>query len=83
MTQSTPGGMEPSSSIDLNAVNKAMRILSSTELNDEAQEQLGRIQSIINCYIGPLKQAHVDSLFIAVTALSGSKPNVLLAQSIL
>jgi hypothetical protein len=53
-------------------------------MDDDVQEQVGRIQSIINeCPASGLPQHYEDSLAIAIAALSSSKPNVLLAQTIL
>jgi hypothetical protein len=58
--------------------------LASKPQDDDVQEQLGRIQSIINSYTtGELPPHYEDSLNIAVAALSSNKPNVLLAQTIL
>ena len=65
-------------------ISNLLGSLASKPLDDDVQEQLGRIQSIINSYItGELPPHYEDSLNIAVAALSSNKPNVLLAQTIL
>jgi hypothetical protein len=65
-------------------ISNLLGSLASKPLDDDVQEQLGRIQSIINSYItGELPPHYEDSLNIAIAALSSNKPNVLLAQTIL
>jgi hypothetical protein len=62
----------------------SLKDLASRPMDDDVQEQIGRIQSIINSFaIGQLPQHYEDSLNIAIAALSSNKPNVLLAQTIL
>ena len=58
--------------------------LASKPLDDDVQEQLGRIQSLINCAsASDLPPHYEESLNIAISALASSKPNLLLAQAIL
>ena len=62
----------------------SLRDLASKPLDDDVQEQLGRIQSIINSSTtNHLPSHYEDSLNIAISALSSNKPNLLLAQTIL
>ena len=58
--------------------------LASKPLDDDVQEQLGRIQSLISCVSTiALPPNYEESLNIAISALSSNKPNLLLAQTIL
>jgi hypothetical protein len=58
--------------------------LASKPLDDDVQEQLGRIQSLINCASAiELPPHYEESLNIAISALASNKPNLLLAQTIL
>jgi hypothetical protein len=58
--------------------------LASKPLDADVQEQLGRIQSLINrANQEKLPKYYKDSLNIAISALTPNKPNLLLAQSIL
>jgi len=58
--------------------------LASKPLDDDVQEQLGRVQSLIN-RIGAseLPPYYEESLNIAISALASNKPNLLLAKTIL
>src|ERR1700741_3473716 len=58
--------------------------LASKPLDDDVQEQLGRIQSLINrTDASELPPYYEESLNIAISALASNKPNLLLAQTIL
>jgi hypothetical protein len=58
--------------------------LSSRPLDDDVQEQLGRIQSLISCAgANELPPHYEESLTVAISSLSSNKPNLLLAQTIL
>jgi hypothetical protein len=62
----------------------SLRDLASKSIGDDVQEQLGRIQSIINSFDKTeLPSLYEDSLNIAIAALSTNPPNTLLAQTIL
>jgi hypothetical protein len=62
----------------------SLRDLASKSIGDDVQEQLGRIQSIINSFDKTqLPSLYEDSLNIAIAALSTNPPNTLLAQAIL
>src|SRR4051794_29475638 len=69
---------------ELTQVNEIVRSLAARPLSEEVQEQLGRLQSIIDAYEpGTLGKDYVESLLVAAKALSAETPNVLLAQGIL
>jgi hypothetical protein len=84
MSEDTSGGRAPPSPLSIVDVNNVICGMASRSLTDDAQEQLSRVQNVMNWY-GPerLRQNHIDALFIAATALSGDQPNILLAQGIL
>jgi hypothetical protein len=57
----------------------SLRDLASKSIGDDVQEQLGRIQSIINSFDKTeLPSLYEDSLNIAIAALSTNPPNTLL-----
>ena len=58
--------------------------LASKPLDDDVQEQLGRIQSLSNSVgASELPPHYEESLNIAISSLSSNKPNLLIAQTIL
>jgi hypothetical protein len=69
---------------DLMSILTSLQKLAATPINDDIQEQLGRLQSLINSFPSrELPGNYKDSLAIAAAALSSPTPNVLLAQTIL
>lgn len=75
---------DDSAKTNVDKVNAIVRQAATQELSEEAQDQLGRLRSIIAVFESKnLKEDYVESLLVAATALTKPKPNILLAQSIL